>query len=481
MNNHFILRRSLLAVFLLVLAFGALSCSGELAGRPRVWIDFPRDGASVSIGETITVTSHAFAREGIAEVVLSVNGEAYRRDAPAEAGADFTEVAQEWFPTEEGFYTLQVRVYDTLGESSNPATITVEVGAPLAVLPPEEAEESEQCAADELVAPALVSPADGATLPPDPLLEWSYPDGSCHPYSYTIDISEDSSFADIRWGFATLNHLETSRTWPLPAGACYYWRARAYVPDTHGPESKIRTFCIDDSTVPVTVTPSLTPSLTLTFFEQVEEATCPPTATALQNSNCRSGPGIAYPVSGSLSEGQSSTVVGRNADSSWWVIERPGSSGTCWVWSDLVQVVPDTCNVKVHQAPPLPPTDTPTPTITPTITLTTPPPPAADTTPPPTPAPQKPVNGAELSCSVSVTLAWSAVSDKSDIAAYYVKLEKQISAGNWQSAGGNTSSTTQIDAPVDCGIVYRWMVRAEDGAGNFSDWSGSSQFGVKLP
>lgn len=473
MNNHFILRRSLLSVVLLVLAIGTLSCNRELDGRPRAWIDFPRDGTSVSIGETITVTSHAFAREGIAEVVLSVNGEAYRRYAPAEVGAEFTEVVQEWTPTEEGFYTLQVRVYDILGESSNPATISMRVGAPLAESPPEEPEEGEQCAADELVAPVLISPADSTTLAPDPLLEWSYPDKNCHPYSYTIDISEDPSFADIRWGFGTLDHLETSRTWPLPPGACYYWRARAYVPDTHGPESGVRSFCIEK----ITVTPTHTPSVTITPFEEIEAATCPPIATALKNANCRSGPGMAYPIIGSLNEGQSSTVVGRSADSTWWVIERPGSSGTCWVWSDLVQLIPDTCNVNVHQAPPLPPTDTPTPTNTPTITI------AVDTAPPPAPNQLKPLNGQNMGCVGSLMLRWDAVSDSSGIAQYQVELQRHSGDNNWQAAPGSVFTGiggTEKEISVECGWEYRWRVRAVDGSGNTGNWSGWFTFTVPL-
>jgi len=376
-------RNFFLTLFLFILAVGTLSCDGELDGRPRAWIDFPRDGTNVPIGNPVKVASHAFARDGVAEVVLSVNGEAYRRDAPVEPGAQFTEVSQEWIPSEAGIYTLQVRVYDTLGEYSNPATISIRVGDLVVVEPIE---------------------VDPATHTPTPVI-------------------------------------------------------------------------------------SITPTLTFTPVEDVVEpdvveepvveevATCPPTATALQNANCRSGPGIAYPVTGSLGQGVSSTVVGRNADSSWWVIENPGSSGTCWVWDELVEVKPDTCDVPILAAPPLPPTDTPTPPPTPTFTPTTPP---QDTTPPSVPAPQSPANGAAVSCAASVTLSWSASSDDSGIATYYIKLEKQISPGNWQSVGGFTSTTTSVDVPVDCGIIYRWTVRAEDNAGNFSDWSGFSQFGVNL-
>lgn len=463
-----ICRKVIFISMLLLIAAGTVSCTREMETRPRAWIDFPRKGATLSPGESITIVSHAFAREGIAEIILSINGEAYRRDAPAEAGTTFTDFSQEWTPTEGGAYTLQVRVYDSTGEVSNPATVSVRVSSAMTVTPV-----SGQCAADELVAPVLVAPADGATVAPDPALEWSYPDEGCHPYSYTVDISEDSSFADVSWGFGTLNHLETSRSWPLPAGTCYYWRAKAYVPDTHGPESGVRSFCVEET--PLTITPTFTP----TPVEEEEEAAaaCPPVATALSGANCRSGPSPDYSVVASLAEGQEASVVGRNADSSWWVLEHPSAAATCWVWGDIVALSTDTCEVPVVDAPPPPPTDTPTPTITPTFTPTTP---APDTTPPPTPTPQSPANDAVLPPADSATLTWSAVEDESGIATYYIKLEKQITADNWQSAGGYTSSTTQVDVPVNSGGIYRWAVRAEDGAGNVSDWSAFSQFGVEL-
>jgi hypothetical protein len=190
----------------------------------------------------------------------------------------------------------------------------------------------------------------------------------------------------------------------------------------------------------------------------------------MQSANCRSGPGTAYGILASIVEGGSSAVVGRLADNSWWVVEVPGGSGTCWVWSNLVQLSTDTCDITVMAAPPLPPT----PTFTPTS------PPPSDSIPPPVPAPQSPANGAALACTTSVTLTWTAVDDPSTISTYYIKLQREITAGNWQSEGGFTSSTNQVDVPVDCGGVYRWSVRAEDGAGNISDWSGFFKFGVNI-
>ena len=384
MKTQSAIKKAYLIIFLLILALLTISCSEEMDGRPQAWIDFPRDGAIVPMGEAVKITSHVFAHEGVAEVVLSVNGAAYRHDTPDEPGAEFTEVSQEWMPSEAGIYTLQVRVYDTLGEFSNPATISVRVGDLVAVEPIE-------------IDPPTDTPTPVISLTP------------------------------------TLTYT------PVP-----------------------------DAAEPV-----------VEEEEPVEEvASCPHTATALTSANCRSGPGTTYTITGSMSEGQSATVVGRLADNSWWVIQRPGSSSTCWIRSDLVELDNYACDIPIYEAPPLPPTDTPTiPPPTPTFTPTTPP---QDNTPPSEPAPQSPGDGAAVACSTSVTLTWSPSSDASGIATYYIKLEKQVSPGNWQSAGGYTSSSTSVSVPVNCGIIYRWAVRAEDSAGNFSGWSSFSQFGVNI-
>ena len=116
------------------------------------------------------------------------------------------------------------------------------------------------------------------------------------------------------------------------------------------------------------------------------------------------------------------------------------------------------------------------PTPTPTHT-----PPPADTTPPPAPSPVVPANGLVVACKSTQTLAWLPVDDPSGISGYYVKLEREVTAGNWQSAGGyGPISGKQVDVSVDCGIHYRWMVRAQDGAGNYSNWSAFSEFSVNL-
>ncbi|MBI9050436.1 MAG: hypothetical protein JEZ00_13525 [Anaerolineaceae bacterium] len=121
-----------------------------------------------------------------------------------------------------------------------------------------------------------------------------------------------------------------------------------------------------------------------------------------------------------------------------------------------------------------------TPTISPTRYISVTPIPV-DNQGPPAPIPAVPANGLELGCRSTQTLAWQPVSDPSGIDGYYVKVELVSGTGDWQSAGGyGPISGKQVDISVDCGIKYRWMVRAQDGAGNFSDWSSKSEFIIIL-
>ncbi len=131
------------------------------------------------------------------------------------------------------------------------------------------------------------------------------------------------------------------------------------------------------------------------------------------------------------------------------------------------------------------PTTSPAPTPIPTPPTTTQPPFTAtplppDTTPPPVPAPSVPANGLVVECRTTQTLAWLPVSDPSGVT-YDVRLERQVTASTWDQVRAlGMVSTKQVDVPVQCGGIYRWAVRARDGAGNPSAWSPWSGFSVDL-
>ena len=126
-------RRLAVCLLLPVALIAVVSCSAKQSLEPRAWIDGPPDGITVPMGTPVEVFSHGYARQGVTELLLSVDGQAYRRDAPAEAGM-LGKVRQEWIPSAPGTYTLQVVAIDTTGAASSPAAITVRVSGEIAAL-----------------------------------------------------------------------------------------------------------------------------------------------------------------------------------------------------------------------------------------------------------------------------------------------------------------------------------------------------------
>lgn len=92
-------------------------------------------------------------------------------------------------------------------------------------------------------------------------------------------------------------------------------------------------------------------------FRWLEAATPTPptdetaTATFTENTNCRRGASIDHEIVTYLRKGQVALIVGRNEDSSWWLIQVPGSAVRCWVWSKFVKTHGDLTRVPFVESP----------------------------------------------------------------------------------------------------------------------------------
>jgi len=72
------------------------------------------------------------------------------------------------------------------------------------------------------------------------------------------------------------------------------------------------------------------------------------------DTNCRLGPGSAYPNVSALQVGEAATAVGRNAASTYWVILNPANpSTTCWLWGAYATVEGDAGSLPVISPPPV--------------------------------------------------------------------------------------------------------------------------------
>jgi SH3-like domain-containing protein len=128
--------------------------------------------------------------------------------------------------------------------------------------------------------------------------------------------------------------------------------------------------CNLPSNVPVTETPTLQVTISPTLFlaTQTPSQTPPPTNTSpppLTSTpsvptvsirdvpvNCRIGPGTAWLVLSALTVGQTSQIVGKNSDGTWWYIVDPfSSSRNCWVSVSVTSASGNLANIPVVQTP----------------------------------------------------------------------------------------------------------------------------------
>jgi hypothetical protein len=94
-------------------------------------------------------------------------------------------------------------------------------------------------------------------------------------------------------------------------------------------------------------------------FRYLLEPPTPPTPTApmakaLVDAACRLGPDSRFENVDYLMQGDSSPIVGRHPQGTWWVIVRPDQGGNCWILADKVEASGDLLMVPVVMPPPLP-------------------------------------------------------------------------------------------------------------------------------
>jgi hypothetical protein len=241
-----------------------------------------------------------------------------------------------WQPITPGKYDIYARAWDKAGNPGGKASIEIEIieeDAENQEIIPTESLTDNLCSGDQLSAPVLLSPNDGSEFEGKPQLQWSYPDNTCHPQSFKVDISLDSSFSDISLGFGTLDFNETSRIWELPLGNCYYWRVIASIPGANGPASPIWRFCITKPT---------------------EATDIPPSIMMNQNSNCRQGPAVGYLSENYAAKGISLLIEGRNLENTWYLVRPTESANSCWVYGFLGVVSGDPMKAPVVEVAPIP-------------------------------------------------------------------------------------------------------------------------------
>jgi CSLREA domain-containing protein len=113
-----------------------------------------------------------------------------------------------------------------------------------------------------------------------------------------------------------------------------------------------RMFYIDAPAVQYITTPSATPTAESSTTPTVTPTLSAPTATLLQNANCRRGPHPDSDSVATLTQGSNVPIVGRNPDSTWWQVQVPGSQTRCWVAGETAETSGDTSQVPIVEAGP---------------------------------------------------------------------------------------------------------------------------------
>ncbi len=218
-------------------------------------------------------------------------------------------------------------------------------------------------------APRLLWHLDGSTIDTSDgfELEWKNTMPCWPDWSFQIQVSTSPGFTSLVIDDAD-THMEalwvySSMVTELPIQNCtrYYWRVRPNLSDREDePFSETWSF---DTRIPGTVCP-LGPFITPIpdFSLEPEDVPGPmtPMAAVGRAANCRSGPGMDYPVLDILPEGISLPIDGRNGAGTWWRVDDPNLQADCWLADNLAGVSGEVSQVPVIQVAPFEaaPTDT---------------------------------------------------------------------------------------------------------------------------
>jgi hypothetical protein len=77
-------------------------------------------------------------------------------------------------------------------------------------------------------------------------------------------------------------------------------------------------------------------------------------ATADQDTPCRSGPQLVFPVMRYLSKGESAVASARTDNSNWYRISTEEDEVSCWVWHENLILAGDAESLPIEQGPQIP-------------------------------------------------------------------------------------------------------------------------------
>jgi hypothetical protein len=120
----------------------------------------------------------------------------------------------------------------------------------------------------------------------------------------------------------------------------------------------------DTATPPPSATHTQAPAPTATPLPSSTEISLPtatpvtpspvPAAVVSMSTWCRRGPGTIYPGISYLSPGEQVTLVGRNPEGTWWLLQKSDGTPSCWASKAVIDLQGGSAELAIVDAPPTP-------------------------------------------------------------------------------------------------------------------------------
>lgn len=127
---------------------------------------------------------------------------------------------------------------------------------------------------------------------------------------------------------------------------------------THTPQGYVPGQATAVATAVATATPTSTPTSSPTSTALPSPTVISPTpaisSIVLGDTSCRQGPGDNYPGASYLTAGESVTLIGRNPEATWWLVQKTDGSQICWVSVEAITIQGETMTVAIMSALPFP-------------------------------------------------------------------------------------------------------------------------------
>ena len=123
---------------------------------------------------------------------------------------------------------------------------------------------------------------------------------------------------------------------------------------THTPQGYVPGQATATATATPTSTSTSSPTSTALPSPTVISPTPVLSSIVVEDTSCRQGPGDNYPGASYLAAGETVTLIGRNPEATWWLVQKTDGSQICWVSVEAITIQGETMAVAIMSALPSP-------------------------------------------------------------------------------------------------------------------------------